>query len=127
MREDIISVRGLLLRTVIGVNPEERRGPQNVILHLWLYTDTRAAAASDDLSDTVDYSAVVDDITAFVQGNEFWLIERLAAAVAQRCLRLTGVNRVRVRVEKPDALRLADRVALEIERQAGEDLGLPGD
>ncbi|MDD5708218.1 MAG: dihydroneopterin aldolase [Kiritimatiellae bacterium] len=113
---DRIGIRDLQLTTVIGVRAEEQRERQNVCLNIALFTDTRAAAVSDDLADTVDYHALKLAIKERVEGTAYRLLERLAEEVATLCLRDRKVAGVQVRVGKPGALRLARTVEVEITR-----------
>ncbi len=113
---DRIVIEDLLLRCVIGVNPEERRQPQDVVLRVVLDVDLRRAGRSDDLAHTVDYKALKGRIRGLVEGSRFFLIEKLAHEVARVCLAEPRVERVAVRVEKPGALRFARTVAVEIAR-----------
>lgn len=113
---DRIIIEDLRLRCIVGVNPDERTQDRDVNLCITLYADLRRAGSSDDLADTVDYSALERDVRALVEGSRFLLIERLAHEIAHFCLQRPGVDRVVVRLEKPHALRFARTVAVEIER-----------
>ena len=53
---DRIFIRGLEFDTIVGVLPEERVTPQPLRVDLELDVDTRQAARSKDLADTVDYA-----------------------------------------------------------------------
>ncbi len=121
--DDRIHVRDLLLRTIIGVNPEERRERQDVIINLTLYTNVRQAGLSDDMKDTVNYRSVTKRIIEVVESSRFYLVEALATAIARTILTEFPVERVQVSVEKPGALRFARSVGVEIERTR-EDFGL---
>ena len=57
---------------------------------------------SDQLADTVDYTAVVARIRAISDGRRFNLIEALAATIADDLMERFPVSRVRVRVRKPE-------------------------
>jgi dihydroneopterin aldolase len=76
---------------------------QRFLVDVALGVDTRAAAATDDLARTVDYSAVAQDVVALVTGEPVDLIETLAARIADACLDRAGVQSVEVRVHKPMA------------------------
>ena len=114
---DKILISDLLVRAIIGVNDDERRRPQDVLINVVLYTDTRAAASSDDLDDTIDYGAISATIVTLVEASCFRLVESLAEAIARLCLEKPRVQGVRVRVEKPRALRYGRSVGVEIERE----------
>ena len=100
---DEISVLGIECFGHHGVFDHERRDGQTFVVDLVLGVDTRPAAASDDLHDTVDYGSLVDRVTAVVTGDPVDLIETLADRVAGVCLLDSRVEWARVTVHKPDA------------------------
>ncbi len=118
---DQIQIRDLLLRTIIGVNDDERRNRQDVLINITLDVDTRAAGRSDDLEQTVNYRSLAKQIIALVEGSQFYLVEKLAAEIVALCLADERVARAHVTVEKPGALRFARSVGVSIERARGED------
>jgi D-erythro-7,8-dihydroneopterin triphosphate epimerase len=89
---DQIQIKDLHLRTIIGINEEERRDRQDVLINIVLYADTQAAGASDDIADAVNYRTIT-----------------------KRVIKLR-VEAVSVRVEKPGALRFTRSVGVEIHR-----------
>jgi dihydroneopterin aldolase/2-amino-4-hydroxy-6-hydroxymethyldihydropteridine diphosphokinase len=113
---DQIQIRDLLLRTVIGINDEERRNRQDVLINITLRTDTRVAGASDNIQDAVNYRTVTKRIVELVEGSQFYLVEKMASEIAAICLQDPRVEGATVRVEKPGALRFARSVGVEIER-----------
>jgi dihydroneopterin aldolase/D-erythro-7,8-dihydroneopterin triphosphate epimerase len=113
---DKILIRDLHLRTIIGINPEERRNRQDVLINVTLFADTRSAGASDDIADAVNYRTITKEIIERVENSAFYLIEKLCAEIVQICLDDPRVERAKVRVEKPGALRFARSVGIEIER-----------
>ncbi|MBC7236711.1 MAG: dihydroneopterin aldolase [Chloroflexi bacterium] len=114
---DRVFIQDLLLRTIIGVKEEERQRPQDVLINLVLYTDTRPAGTSDDLRDAVDYAQVARQVGALVEGSRFFLVEKLAEEIAALCLQDSRVYAVDVRVEKPGAVRFARSVGVAIHRR----------
>ena len=113
---DMIHIRDLLLRTIVGINEEERRNRQDVLINITLCTDTRTAGHTDDINDAVNYRTITKQIIALVEKSSFFLVEKMAAEIAAICLADPRVERARVRVEKPGALRFARSVGVEIER-----------
>jgi dihydroneopterin aldolase/D-erythro-7,8-dihydroneopterin triphosphate epimerase len=114
---DTIWVRDLLLRTIIGINDDERDKPQDVVINVAMHTDARAAAVSDDIQDAVNYRTLTKQIVEHVEGSRYYLVERLAAEIADICLTDPRVLSVQVSVAKPGALRFAQSVGVTIERQ----------
>jgi len=120
MAEDRIEIKDLLLRGIVGINDWEREKPQDILVNITLFTDLRRAGASDDLTDSVNYRTLTKQIIAHVESVGRFTVEALAADVARLCLETPGVQRARVRVEKPGALRFARSVGVEIERTAAD-------
>ena len=86
-----------------GVFEHERRDGQAFVIDLALGIDSRPAAASDDLRDTVDYGNLVAQVKAAVEKDPVDLIETLAQRIADVCLWDARVEWARVTVHKPDA------------------------
>lgn len=113
---DIIYLHDLRIDTVIGVFDWERRIRQSVILDLEMGADIRRAAASDRLTDTLNYKAVAKRLIEFVGASDFQLVETLAERVAALVLEEFGVPWLRLRVNKQGAVRGARDVGVIIER-----------
>lgn len=116
MRVDRIVITDLLTRCIIGIDEQERREKQDVLISMILFTDLRAAGRSDRLEDAIDYRAVKKRVLAMTEHSAFNLIEALAERIAELCLEPAAVMQVQVTVEKPGALRFARCVGVVIER-----------
>jgi FolB domain-containing protein len=117
---DRILIRDLLLRGIVGINEQERRKRQDILLNLELLADTRAVAAADDVDRGVNYRTVAKEIIAFVEASRFRTVERLAEEVARLVLSGHAVAEVKVSVEKPGALRFARSVGVTIVRRPAD-------
>lgn len=118
MPVDRIAVYGITARGFHGVLPEERRDGQPFIVDVELGVDLLPAAASDDLTQTVDYAQVTGDVVKILEGEPVNLIETLAERIAQSALKNDLVQWARVTVHKPQAPIAAtfSDVAVTIER-----------
>ncbi len=113
---DSIIISDLLVRTIIGVNENERHEKQDVVINLALSADLSGAGKSDRLEDAIDYRDLKKKIVKMAENSHFYLVEALAEAVAALCLEHPAVQEVRVKIEKPGALRFARSVGVEITR-----------
>lgn len=113
---DKIIIKDLLLRGIIGINPEERDKKQDILINIVLYADIRQAAATDDIQYAANYKSITKRVIQHVEGSADFLVEKLVTDIARLILTEFPVQRVRVRVEKPAALRFAQSVGIEIER-----------
>lgn len=100
---DRITLRGMQFSGRHGVSDEERAAPQPFEVDLVLRLSLVRPAASDDLSDTINYSTLFDLAGGIVRERSFHLLEALAAAIADAVLAEHPVDDVEVRVRKPKA------------------------
>lgn len=115
-RPDTIFLYDLKIDTVIGIWEWERKIRQTVSIDLEMGADIRRAAATDSIDDTLNYKKVAKRIQQFVADSEFQLVETLAEHIAQIILAEFEVPWVRVRVNKPGAIRGARDVGVLIRR-----------
>lgn len=113
---DKIFIDNLRLKGILGINPEERVQEQEILINLVLFTDTREAAESDKIEDAVNYRTLTKRVIDHVQASSDFLVEKLVNDIARIILSEFPIARVRVRVDKPGALRFTDTVGIEIER-----------
>jgi FolB domain-containing protein len=113
---DQVFITDLVARGIIGVNDWEREQPQDILINIVLFTDLHQAGQSDDVQDSVDYRLVAKKVLAHAETARRLTVEALAADLAQLCLEVPRVEKVRVRVEKPGAVRFSRSVGVEIER-----------
>jgi D-erythro-7,8-dihydroneopterin triphosphate epimerase len=113
---DVIYIRDLELRCIIGIYPDERREKQDVVINLRMEADLSAAPLSDDIKDTVDYKGIKKKIVSLVEASDFNLIETMASRILDIAFMEPRVARATVTVDKPGALRFARSVAVEMSR-----------
>jgi dihydroneopterin aldolase/D-erythro-7,8-dihydroneopterin triphosphate epimerase len=122
MQSDRINITDLVVSGIIGINPEERVSKQDIRVNATLWVDTRAAAASDDIADAVNYRTITKAIIAHVERGEPMLVERLVQEIADICLSDGRVEQVEVTVDKPGALRYARSVGITVNRSRVDHL-----
>jgi 7,8-dihydroneopterin aldolase/epimerase/oxygenase len=81
----------------------ERRDGQDFVVDAVLEMSTAVAAASDDITDTVHYGELAEQLAAVVAGEPVNLLETLAARLAEVCLADPRVEAATVTVHKPQA------------------------
>ena len=119
-RYDKILIEDLRLRGIIGLNESERLAKQDILINLTLFTDVRAAGATDNPAHILNYRSVTKDVIGYVEASTHYLVEALATAIARICIVDHGAERAIVRVAKPGALRCSRSVAVEIDREPSD-------
>jgi D-erythro-7,8-dihydroneopterin triphosphate epimerase len=109
-----IHISNLRLRAIIGINDWERTDKQDIIINIHLTYKSAKAEKTDNLKDTVDYKALTKRIIKHVETSQFQLLEKLVKSVLNIILENPLVKSATVRIDKPQALRFADSVAVEL-------------
>lgn len=117
---DKIIIKDLRVSGIIGIYDYERITPQEILINVTLFTDTRKAADTDNIADCVDYEKMANLLKAHAQTSKRLTVEALTGDLAQLCLDNTGVQRVKIRVEKTQAIAFTGSVGVEIEREKSE-------
>lgn len=100
---DVITISGISATGFHGVFDHERREGQTFVVDVKVATSFRVSAASDDVSDTLDYGLMSQAVVEEIQGGPYNLIEKLASVIVDRLMRDFAPLAVQVRVHKPQA------------------------
>lgn len=120
---DRIRIERLHVRANHGVHEHERIDGQDFYIDAEVWADTRRAAASDDIDDTVHYGHLMRAIHAAAAADPVDLLEALAERLIEVCFGFRGVEAARITVHKPQApvkLEFAD-VTVSVLRHRGPD------
>lgn len=118
---DQIHIKDLLVSGILGINPDERVHPQDILVNATLWADTRPGALSDNIEDAVNYRTITKRLIAHIEQGEPMLVERLVAELVDLCFDSDDrVAAVEMTVEKPGALRHARSVGITIRRAREE-------
>lgn len=111
---DTLQIKALNVSTKIGVYAWEQRIKQQLLIDISM--DTDLSACEDDLSKTIDYAALCETVTHFVEANSFQLIETVANEVAQLIQQQFNVAQITVAVSKPHAVKNAGTIQVVVRR-----------
>lgn len=113
---DQIFIRNLLLKMYLGVNDHEKKRRQkvNVCVEAWI---VRPDKCSDDISSTVSYSDIAEEIRGLAAAGKYGLAESFCEVIADTCLnKHSAINKISVTVDKPEACFDAETVGVKITR-----------
>ena len=112
----IVKLEALEVQANLGIHPQERAGPQRVIISVDLHCQYGATPPEDRIEAVVDYDFLRAEILKLVAGRHFELQETLCDAIAALALTDPRVAGVRVATMKPDIYPDA-RIGCEVVRR----------
>jgi dihydroneopterin aldolase len=113
---DIVFVKDLRFKTIVGCWDWERQLPQTISIDLDMGWDNSRAAASCDLQDALNYKEVSNRVEVFVQEQQFELVESAADGIAAMVMEEFAVPWIKVVVRKPFAVTGSESVGVVVER-----------
>lgn len=109
-----IKIKNLRLRTYIGINDDEIRNKQDVVVNVKIHYNAVDATQTDDMDRALNYKTITKAIIKLVEDNRFSLLEKLTADVLSIAAEHPWVTYAEVEVDKPHALRFSDSVSLTL-------------
>ena len=115
---DKVFIENLEIETIIGIFGWEREVKQIVRISLEMSFDISKAGKSDKIDDALDYKKIGKSIVNLVENSSFFLVEKMAEEIASLVLTNEQIEEIKLRVEKPGALRVSKSVGVEILRSS---------
>jgi dihydroneopterin aldolase len=113
--EDRMTLAGIKIFPRIGITPDERSAPQECHADLSLWSSFEAAAAADDLDQSIDYCRVLSAVQKVAESREYNLLETLAYEIARTISQSFPIDRVRVRLRKRPSVLMQELDFVEVE------------
>ena len=113
---DKVFIEDLEIETIIGIFGWEREVKQIVKINVEMDFDNKSAGRSDNINDALNYKSIGKSIINMVENSSFYLVEKMAEEIAKLVLKNKNIAELRLRVEKPGALRGSKSVGVEILR-----------
>ena len=109
-----IRIKDLRLRTYIGINEDEIRNKQDILINITLLYPADDAVQINEISHALNYRTITKEIILHVEENRFALLERLTQDVLDCVMRHQRVRYAEVEVDKPHALRFSESVSVTL-------------
>lgn len=115
----VLQIKNLRLFTILGVKEKERETKQEIVIQLRIeFEPPERVWQSDRLSDTLDYSLVVQTMKKRVKRSSYVLLERLAyvilSDIKEDFAKDFSFQKIELEIEKPQAIEFADRVSIAL-------------
>jgi dihydroneopterin aldolase len=101
----LIYIKDLIIEAKHGVHQHEKQTEQRFCVSVEVVIDALKAGISDDITDTLDWSALKQTVISIVKNNTFNLMERLAQEICNQILLDQRVEKVTVSIDKLDAFK----------------------
>ena len=109
-----INIRDLRLRTFIGINEDEKKNQQDVVINIRIHYHAQKAVTFNVIEEALNYRTITKKVIAHVEKNRFLLLERMTDEVLSLVMEHPQVMWADVTIDKPHALRFSDSVSISL-------------
>ena len=111
---DQIILNGIKSNCIIGVNLDERKKKQEIIINLVIFYDF--SKLNDEIENTINYSSVYKFTKRFVENSKFYLIETLGNKLADKLIKEFKLNQIEIEIIKPSVFDSGENVSVKLKR-----------
>lgn len=105
-----ILISNLLINASVGINPEELKNKQPILISLVLET---TVYNTYEVNNIVNYSIIIIKIKDIVASKHFDLLEELCSLIGQECLDIANVKSVQIEISKPKLCLGCDKISVK--------------
>ncbi|HCL68913.1 MAG TPA: dihydroneopterin triphosphate 2'-epimerase [Gammaproteobacteria bacterium] len=109
-----INIRDLRLRTFIGINEDEKKNQQDVVINIRIHYQAEKAVTFNVIEEALNYRTITKRVITHVERNRFLLLERMTDEVLSLVMEHPQVMWADVTIDKPHALRFSDSVSISL-------------
>jgi len=109
-----IHIQDLRLRTFIGINDDEKKNRQDVVINIRIHYHAEKAVSFNVIEEALNYRTITKKVIRHVEENRFLLLERMTDEVLSLVMENSQVMWADVRIDKPHALRFSDSVSMSL-------------
>ena len=109
-----IHIEDLRLRTFIGINDDEKKNRQDVVINIRIHYQAEEAVVFNTIEEALNYRTITKKVINHVEANQFLLLERMTDEVLSLVMASSEVMWAEVRIDKPNALRFSDSVSITL-------------
>jgi len=111
---DEIILKGIRSNCIIGINLDERKRKQEIIINLIIFYDF--SNIDDEIANTINYSSVYKFTKKFVENSKFYLIETLGNKLADKLIKEFKLNQIEIEIIKPSVFNSGENVSVKLKR-----------
>ena len=112
-----IFIKGLVLKAYIGIYSDEKINKQRIRFNVFISAKDNIKKENNDISQFVSYEDIINKIKKVLSLGHIPLLEAMADKIADECLKNKKISLIKIRIEKLDIFKDAERVGIKIIRK----------
>ena len=109
-----ILIKDFLINEIIGIHKHEKTNKQKIIFNIVIDVDENTLPNENVLASVVDYEKITKKLQILVKRKNYNFLESLAEDSFKEIFKDKRINSVKIKIEKPEALKSAESVGIEV-------------
>ena len=109
-----VLIKNFIIHEIIGVHEHEKIKKQKIKFNIVIDVDQNVLPNEKDIKSIVDYEKITNNLKNLVKNKKYNFLESLAEDSFKEIFEDKRINSVKIKIEKPEAIKNADSVGVEV-------------
>ena len=109
-----VLIKNFIIEEIIGIHQHEKIKKQKIKFNIVIDIDQNILPNEKDIKSIVDYEKITNNLKNLVKNKKYNFLESLAEDSFKKIFEDKRINSVKIKIEKPDAIKNADSVGVEV-------------
>ena len=109
-----VLIKNFIIHEIIGVHEHEKIKKQKIKFNIVIDVDQNVLPNEKDIKSIVDYEKITNNLKNLAKSKKYNFLESLAEDSFKEIFEDKRINSVKIKIEKPEAIKNADSVGVEV-------------
>jgi len=109
-----VFIKDFIIQEIIGIHEHEKTKKQKIKFNIVVDVNQNTVPDEKDIKSIVDYEKITNKLENLVKNKKYNFLESLAEDSFKEIFEDKRINSVEIKIEKPDAIKNADSVGVEV-------------
>ena len=109
-----VFIKDFIIQEIIGIHEHEKTKKQKIKFNIVVNVNQSAVPDEKDIKSIVDYEKITNKLENLVKNKKYNFLESLVEDSFKEIFEDKRINSVKIKIEKPDAIKNADSVGVEV-------------
>ena len=109
-----VFIKDFIIQEIIGIHEHEKTKKQKIKFNIVVNVDQNTVPDEKNIKSIVDYEKITNKLENLVKNKKYNFLESLAEDSFKEIFEDKRVNSIKINIEKPDAIKNADSVGVEV-------------
>ena len=109
-----VFIKDFIIQEIIGIHEHEKTKKQKIKFNIVVNVNQNTVPDEKDIKSIVDYEKITNKLENLVKNKKYNFLESLAEDSFKKIFEDKRINSVKIKIEKPDAIKNADSVGVEV-------------